>query len=314
MNRFFIRLAVVFFISSHAATMKYENVTLYDYSTVPQEIFSLILADLYPIKLEQLLALNSVCKTWQIIFTSEEFWKLFYGKKYGHYEKINVELGYKENFSMKVFRLCHMADNSSLSMNPSPFDMTTTSTIELISADPVLPQNVRESITDEMLKKSHVLCSCFGFYTGGSTVDDHITSILDCALTHDVLVILPAGGHGANLSRYATGKNIHETYPNVMWISSLDQEKNLSWSNNSDLVDVALLNNERYSSAAVLFSNLAIYLRGLRPGLSAKKIREIIIATADTVDKNTGKPYPIALVNGDAAIKAVKNFSINVDK
>jgi hypothetical protein len=64
-----------------------------------------------------------------------------------------------------------------------------------------------------------------------------------------------------------------------------------------------LVNNDSGASgSALILSRLAIYLRSLRPGLTASQIRDLILASS------TKK-----FLNAEAAVKMVKEFGLKED-
>lgn len=108
------------------------------------------------------------------------------------------------------------------------------------------------------------------------------------ALEKNIIVIIPSGNQAELMSDIWQGNNVYTLYPNVIWVGSHDEQNDINdFSNYGPLVDMFApckypsRPGRRTAPAMMWVAKAASYIRGLRPDLSAEKVRLLLIDSAE---------------------------------
>jgi subtilase family protein len=253
--------------------------------------------------MEEIYSLRLVSRAWYKFLLSDVIWKHIYSKKRHTEEKIIKEKTYKQNCFIPVF-ISHV---TSAVKRDYPY-ISAIAFKEFISNDAPYWEECSNILMEAFNLYPQVYCSCYTLYRGQNKMNECVVNALNIAKERDILVILPAGNDAEFCSTKATGIDLHEEYPNVMWVTSCTAEKTFNeFSNVGGLVDVAV-EGTTGAISVLSFSKSAIDLRKLRPCLTAPQIRRLILKTAVRTEESKEGQLQGGFFDFDAAKKAVLEF------
>lgn len=241
---------------------------------------------------------EQVCLGWHRILNDDEFWQSIYRKRFGHENKVSDQ-PYKEHL-YGTFLFSHAGEEFSL-MDKAKYVYCQ----EMLSPNS-LSQSVKNTLWQKALRQSpKVFCACHGpVYHGQQTLDPEISAFFDEALKLDVFVILPTGFSGQSIPCTVNDRDLHEIYPNVIWVTPCDDEGSLlSSSEHGPLIDIGVAISDSKLQATQIVALTVVDLRTIRPDLDAPAIRNLLLSTGRKTNNIRG-----GWLDRDAAIAATTDY------
>lgn len=256
---------------------------------------------------------------WHKVISSDDFWQVIYGRLKNDYCKIKKELSYKQNFKILFFDQIRVSVHG-LEGCPLTFDcpwvkQSRIKIQEIITQPEAMSEDHYGNFLSEALSENiKIYGSSWGFYTGGPAMADSLKKVLDLSLSKDVLMVFPAGNDGIHCQSDALGFDLHEAYPNVLWVGACSAEGVLEhFSNFGPFIDIAAPSSHAGKKGTTLSAlsviQLVVPLRALRADLTAAEIRSLLIESSDRTEESKNKIPRGGILNCEAAITAVKRYA-----
>jgi|GEM_PF-6570901 len=158
-------------------------------------------------------------------------------------------------------------------------------------------------------KNPKVICATISLYAGENVIDNHVADIFERAKKDDVLLVLPVNNNPIFLPSNALGYDIHERYPNILWVTAAADSAHLVFfAGFGGLVDLAALGSEGSCFSVINMEHVLGNFRSVRRDLSAAQIRTILLKTADQTKETKAKHLTGGFFNPDKALDAIVNF------
>jgi hypothetical protein len=247
------------------------------------------------------------------LIAQDSFWKIIYRKLKRDNNKLKPELNYAQNYMKLISALTIVHLDTTCPLFTNDTNLVKKFKIEyrelLLFAD--AHTQYENLIIQALEEEPKVFGSFFSNFSGSFVWSENKKKILDLSLSKDVLMVFPAHNYSETCASDALGFDLHEAYPNVVWVASCSPEGTLEvFTNIGTLIDIAAPSLDDRRGTAISAFNVVKFvgqLRALRPELTALEIRSLLIKSADRTKESLQKIPCGGILNREAAIEAVKN-------
>jgi len=245
---------------------------------------------------------RKVNKNWNLIMSSDLIWRVFYYKIWRQTHKDDESQSFMDNFKKQALipRMSKFLTYSNkineflevLNQRFNDFDTYSNLFVDVINheqanvSSDLINYHFDNLIADIDDQITQVIATFF--YSDLDTVLLSIGDKFKKALKKDIIIIIPSGNEAISISNIWQNNDIHELYPNVIWIGSHDEKNDINnFSNYGPLVDIFAsceypsLPDQNISSAMMWVAEAIICIRCLRPDLNVKDIRSLLIKSSD---------------------------------
>ena len=157
-------------------------------------------------------------------------------------------------------------------------------------------QHHENLIIQALEENPKVFGTCWNFFSGGFIWSAKKLKITDLSLSKDVLMVFPAGNESITCASDTLGFDVHEAYPNVLWVAACLPEGTLeAWTNMGSLIDIAAppLDGRRGTGiSAFNVMKLVGQLRALRPEINGFRNYNLCSLNQPIELKRAYKKYP----------------------